>query len=202
MPNTLLPPNATPLMQRIENACQQATTLPIPLRQLWNTQTCPVYLLPYLAWAMSVDRWDPAWSDEVKRAAIEQAHFIHQHKGTIAAIRRAVEPLGYLIRVTEWWQDGQAPGTFTLDIGVQNNGITEEMYQELERVIDSAKPVSRHLTKLSIHLDVSCRAPVAATSYDGDTLTIYPYTPETINVVAKAYSASAVHLIDTMGVNS
>ena len=35
-----------------------------------------------------------------KRAVIRDAYFIHCHKGTIGAIRRVVEPLGYLINVT------------------------------------------------------------------------------------------------------
>ncbi|WP_163420512.1 phage tail protein I, partial [Escherichia coli] len=78
-------------------------------------------------------------STEAKRDAIRQAYFIHRHKGTIAALRRAVEPLGYLIQVIEWWQDGEQPGTFRADIGVHEEGITEEMYQELERVIADAK---------------------------------------------------------------
>ncbi len=33
-------------------------------------------------------------------------------KGTIGAVRRVVEPLGYLINVTEWWETSDPPGTF------------------------------------------------------------------------------------------
>ena len=41
--------------------------------------------------------------------------FIHRHKGTIGALKRVVEPLGYIIKVTEWWQTDDPPGTFRLD---------------------------------------------------------------------------------------
>jgi P2-related tail formation protein len=34
-----------------------------------------------------------------------------------------VEPFGFLIRVIEWWKTGEAPGTFRLDIGVQDQGM-------------------------------------------------------------------------------
>ncbi|WP_392989636.1 phage tail protein I [Serratia ureilytica] len=201
MNNTLLPPHATSLMSRIEQASERATTMPVPLRKLWDPDACPTALLPYLAWALSVDRWDPAWSDATKRAAIKQSYFIHRHKGTTAALRRAVEPLGYVIRVLEWWQSNEAPGTFRLDVGVEETGITEEMYHELERLIEDAKPVSRHLIGLSLNLDVSGPFYVGAATCHGDTLAVYPYLPETLTINGKGYTGGAVHLIDSMRVN-
>lgn len=115
-----------------------------------GTDTCPANLLPWLAWAFSVDRWDEKWPEATKRAVIRDAYFIHCHKGTIGAIRRVVEPLGYLINVKEWWETNDPPGTFRLDIGVLESGITEEMYLEMERLIADAKPASRHLIGLNI----------------------------------------------------
>ncbi len=49
------------------------------------------------------------------------------------------------------------PGTFRLDIGVLETGITEEMYQEMERLIADAKPLSRHLIGLNILQDIPGR---------------------------------------------
>ncbi|MEN1451482.1 phage tail protein I, partial [Pseudomonas aeruginosa] len=54
----LLPRNATELEQLAAQALADIQRVPIPLRTLWNPSTCPVPLLPYLAWAFSVDRWD------------------------------------------------------------------------------------------------------------------------------------------------
>ncbi|MGK3384824.1 phage tail protein I, partial [Escherichia coli] len=42
---------------------------------------------------------------------------------TISALRRAVEPLGYLIEVKEWWQLNEEPGTFRIVVGVLDQGI-------------------------------------------------------------------------------
>ncbi len=53
---------------------------------------------------------------------MKDAFYIHQHKGTTSAVRRVVEPFGFLIRIIEWWQTGETPGTFRLDIGVQDQG--------------------------------------------------------------------------------
>ena len=97
-----------------------------------------------------MDRWDEGWTESVKRQVVKDAFYIHQHKGTTSAVRRVVEPFGFLIRIIEWWQTGEAPGTFRLDIGVQDQGITEDTYLELERLISDAKPCSRHMIGMSI----------------------------------------------------
>ena len=199
--NSLLPPGSSALERRLAEACGDISTVPVPLRELWNPDICPEHLLPWLAWSFSVDRWDEAWPVAVKRQVVRDAYFIHRQKGTIAAVRRVVEPFGFLIRVIEWWQSGETPGTFRLDIGVQDQGITEETYQELERLIAGAKPVSRHLVGLSINLQTSGSVITGAASYQGDELTVYPYFAEAISVGGPAVSGAAIHLIDEMSVN-
>ncbi|HAU5563297.1 TPA: phage tail protein I [Serratia fonticola] len=202
MSNSLLPPGSSALERRLAQACNGISSLNVPLRDLWNPDTCPVNFLPYLAWAFSVDRWDESWAESVKRKVVKDAFYIHQHKGTVSAIRRAVEPLGYLIRVIEWWKTNDVPGTFRLDVGVLDTGITEEMYHELERVIADAKPCSRHLIGLSITLDANGTVPVAVASYSGDELTVYPYTPKLISVGGPVFTGAAVHLIDLTEVSA
>lgn len=199
----LLPANATELERLAAEALAQIDRVPVPLRQLWNPDTCPVELLPYLAWAFSVDRWSQAWPESAKRAAIRAAYFIHAHKGTIGALRRVVEPLGYLIEVQEWWEEVPTgvPGTFRLLVGVLDTGITDEMYQELTWLIDDAKPLSRHLVGLAIGLEVRGRPYIGAASTDGEILTVYPYAPGPIEVSSSALLfGGAEHSIDTMSV--
>jgi phage tail P2-like protein len=199
----LLPGNATELERNAAEALAQIERVPVPLRDLWNPDTCPVELLPYLAWAFSVDRWSPAWPVSAKRAAIRAAYFIHAHKGTIGALRRVVEPLGYLIEVREWWEEVPlgVPGTFRLLIGVLDSGIDEVMYQELTWLIDDAKPLSRHLSGLAIGLEVRGRTYMGAAAIDGEILTVYPYAPGPIEVSSQALLfGGAVHSIDTMSV--
>lgn len=174
MSNSLLPPSASDFMRNAEKVTEKITDIPVMLRTLWNADTCPVNLLPYLAWALSVDRWDKDWPELTKRQSIRDAWLIHRHKGTIGALRRVVEPLGYIINVTEWWETNDPPGTFRLDIGVLESGITEEMYYEMERLIADAKPVSRHLIGLTITQDIQGVMYIGAAQYDAETTTIYP----------------------------
>lgn len=171
---SLLPPSASDFMRCVERGASRLSALPVSLNQLWDPDTCPVALLPYLAWALSVDRWDRDWTEETKRQVIRDAWAIHRHKGTISAIRRVVEPFGYVINVTEWWETGDPRGTFRLDIGVLDVGISEEMYTEMERLIADARPVSRHLVGLNIMQDIQGYLYTGGVMYDGDVITIYP----------------------------
>jgi phage tail P2-like protein len=199
---SLLPRNATQLERLAAEALAKIQRTPIPLRQLWNPSECPLEMLPYLAWAFSVDRWDSKWSEFTKRAAIRSSYYIHSRKGTIGALRRVVEPLGYLIEVIQWFQtipDG-IPGTFALKVGVLDTGITEEMYQELERLIDDAKPVSRHLTGLAISLETTGNFYIGACLYEGDEISVYPPTQRDIEVSGCIRLGGREHHIDTMDI--
>lgn len=198
----LLPANATELERLAAEALAQIERVPIPLRQLWNPDTCPVELLPYLAWAFSVDRWSGAWPESAKRAAIRAAYFIHAHKGTIGALRRVVEPLGYLIEVHEWWEEVPqgVPGTFRLLVGVLDTGITDEMYTELSWLIDDAKPLTRHLVGLAISLDLPGTEYIGAVLTSGDELDIYPPVARDIEVSATLAWGAREHVIDSMDI--
>ncbi|WP_010672973.1 phage tail protein I [Aeromonas caviae] len=197
----LLPPNATPAERRLATVAANACDLPVEvLRTLWDPHTCPAWRLPSLAAERSVDRWDENWPEATKRKVIANAPFVHRHKGTVGALRRAVEPLGYLIRVLHWYQEipTATPGTFKIDIGVLDTGITEQMYAELERLIDDAKPLTRHLTGLAISMETRGPLYLGAACYLGDELTIYPYSPEAIEIRGQQWSGSITHTIDTM----
>jgi phage tail P2-like protein len=195
-----LPPNTTELERAIATACAAIANVPVPLRDLWNPDTCPVDCLPFLAWSFSVDRWKESWPESNKRSAIKAAHYIHQHKGTIAAVRGVVESLGYLIEIIEWWQttpQGQR-GTFALEVGVLDAGITDAMFLELERLIDDAKPASRHITGLAISMEVRTRDRLAVTAYLGDELTVYPYSPGPVSISLITPISMRVHVADTL----
>nr|VXZ92033.1 Bacteriophage P2-related tail formation protein [Klebsiella pneumoniae] len=150
MSNSLLPPGSSALERRLAQACSGIGDLSVPLRDLWNPWKCPVKFLPYLAWAFSVDRWEEEWPEIEKRRAVSDAFWIHQRKGTVAAVRRVIETLGYSMTIQEWWEVADPAGTFRLEIDLKDIGITEPMIYEIERIIGDAKPVSRHISNLII----------------------------------------------------
>lgn len=91
----LLPSNSTPAEFALEQATARIADAGAPIRPLWNADTCPAHLLPWLAWALGVDEWDPEWSETTKRNTIRESVPIHRRKGTVGAIRRALVTSGY-----------------------------------------------------------------------------------------------------------
>ncbi|GKJ83826.1 phage tail protein I [Klebsiella pneumoniae] len=180
MSNSLMATGSSVLEQRAAEACAVISDLSVPLRDLWNPWRCPVKFLPYLAWAFSVDRWEENWSETEKRQAVSEAFWIHQRKGTVAAVRRVIETLGYSMTLQEWWEVADPAGTFRLEIDLNDIGITETMIKELERIIGDAKPVSRHISQLTLSASVYGAAYIGVGIVDGETITVYPpgYEPD------------------------
>ena len=89
---SLLPPNATEFERALEAALAQ--DVDIPIRKLWSSADCPAALLPYLAWALGVEEWDPDWPLAVRRAAVANAIAVHREKGTLAGLKRVLDTAG------------------------------------------------------------------------------------------------------------
>ena len=180
MNNSLMATGSSVLEQRAAAACASISDLSVPLRDLWNPWKCPVKFLPYLAWAFSVDRWEENWSENAKRQAVSDAFWIHQRKGTVAAVRRVIENLGYSMTIQEWWEVADPAGTFRLEIDLDDIGITEPMIKELERIIGDAKPVSRHISQLTLATKTTGKIWLGIAPYCGEIITVYPsdYEPD------------------------
>ena len=67
-----------------------------------------------------------------------------------------IEDMGFSATFAEWFDVGDQPGTFRLDVDVNEIGLTPKTLDELNRLIGDAKPVSRHLAQpvSYTHLDV------------------------------------------------
>lgn len=94
--SSLLPPSATSQERAIEAAtAERIEAIPAPLRSLWDPATCPTPLLPWLAWALSVDDWRSDWPESARREMIAQSIAQHSIKGTVASVKRALVAAGY-----------------------------------------------------------------------------------------------------------
>ena len=180
MNSSLLPPSSTAWMRSAEGATARLSAITVALRTLWTPTACPVDLLPYLAWALSVDRWDRDWPAERKVAAIQQSYWLHRRKGTRAAVRRVIEDMGFSATFAEWFDVGDRPGTFRLEVDVNEVGLTPKTLDELNRLIGDAKPVSRHLAKMTIATSSRGVAWTGVAVFDGEIITVYPpgYKPD------------------------
>ncbi|STV89647.1 putative prophage tail protein [Klebsiella pneumoniae] len=161
-------------MRSAEAGTAKLSGITVAIRTLWTPTACPVDLLPYLAWALSVDRWDKNWPAARKVAAIQRSYWLHRRKGTRAAVRRVIEDMGFSATFAEWFDVDDEPGTFRLGVDVNEVGLTPKTLDELNRLIGDAKPVSRHLARLDIISRTSGSIYMGAALYTGDIVTIYP----------------------------
>jgi len=148
-PRSLLPPNATQIERVLEQVQARASLQAVPLRELWNPDTCPAHLLPWLAWTLSLDSWQPYWPEAIKRERIRMAIEIQRRKGTSKSVRDVVRSFGSSLAIREWWQlePKGPPHTFelvlTLGAGVPN---TVEYQQDVIAEVERTKPVRSHFT--------------------------------------------------------
>lgn len=91
---SILPDNATSLEKLLERAMSPEIDL-ATLSDLLSPDRCPIDLLGWLAWALSVDEWDDSWPESQKRQVCRDSLWVHQHKGTIGAVKRALAAAGY-----------------------------------------------------------------------------------------------------------
>ncbi|SHO57768.1 phage tail protein I [Vibrio quintilis] len=165
MNKSLLPVNATTLELDLEQVISRCTDLPVHIKDLWNPETCPLSLLPWLAWALSVDSWDERWPESIKRQVVRDSFEIHRLKGTPYAVQKALDSLNIRMQLREWWEpgSGQSPGTMSVvalineNLTEDNDGlITKTMLEQVVRAIESAKRGVIHFdVELGIALEES-----------------------------------------------
>lgn len=150
MPNSLLPPNATVLEQALEIVTARATVIDTPIAPLWNPATCPSDLLPWLAWGLSVDTWEPWWTDAMKRQAIADSITFHRRKGTRWAVETVLTRIDALAEVVEWHEsDGTlAPHTFEIRVpldAASGDRALASVAEHIIRDVVRVKPLREHL---------------------------------------------------------
>lgn len=152
MTSRLLPPNATAFEQALADLAGEALDIPILVGTLWNPWTCPEPLLPWLAWAFSVDVWEDDWSEDTKRRVIAGSFEAHATKGTRAALLRALEPFGLAVDLVEWWEREHPGDPFTFDVTawVSSTPASVAIQTGLLRTIESTKPLRAHMSSFAV----------------------------------------------------
>jgi len=177
MSDRLLPPNATDQETALEAAmAARIEAVPVPLGTLWNPRTCPEALLPWLAWALSVDHWDPTWSAGIKRDVIAESIRLHRHKGSPWAVERALVVTGAPnATVEEWFEYGGDPGFFRVRIDIEGEDVSSELEARLLKTIERFKNVRSWLDRIEYNLAVTGAVPVIGCGLQSsEIVTVYP----------------------------
>jgi len=153
MSKSLLPINASQLLKDLESSSLKATSLEALNRYITNPDLAPDNILPWLAWAVSVDDWSDNWPKVIKREMIKNSISLHQIKGTKRAIKKALEIIGVAGEIALWWElnPRMTPHSFNI-IAYLNDNINEgtdviiglDTQQKLINLIENVKPARSH----------------------------------------------------------
>lgn len=192
----LLPPNSTEQEDSLSKTVERIGSVPVDIKKLWNPQTCPAELLPWLAWAFSVDTWKDSWTEQQKRAVIAASYDVHNRKGTVGAVKTAIGALGFDAQLTEWFQNGAEPYTFDVEVEITDTPLDEDQIQLARRIIDRSKNVRSHYDlKLIAKLPGSIYLASALTI--GESVDVYPYQSTAIESYGRAVAQSGFAVYDS-----
>lgn len=174
MSETLLPPNATPAERALEQTYTRIDLVQTPARALWDPMTCPADILPWLAWAFTVDEWSEDWSEAQKRNAIASSYTVHRQKGTIGAVRQALAALGINLDIVEWFQEDPPgpPYTFRIKLTVDQTGADQTALPKLIAVVNATKNLRSHLLSVDPIVQTTATPFVAGVLGCGNEITI------------------------------
>ena len=177
---SLLPPNATRLERALEAGTARLGDVTAPIETLVNPATIAANALPWLAYGLSVDFWDTAWSEAMKRRTVAESIAQHKIKGTRASVEHVLARVDTLAMVLEAYEDPArlAPHTFEVHLPLvteagaaggdrANAAIVDDIIAQVTAV----KPLREHLTvvqTLTLESDVAVQGSVRIAGYTRD----------------------------------
>jgi len=174
---SLLPPNALPLERALEAGTARLADIDTPIAGLWDPATARTEDLPFLAWTLSVDSWNPDWPEATKRDAVARSIALHRVKGTRMSVEAVLARMDDLLSVIEWHETSPRGTPHTFDVeqpiiaadgttgGVRASAaFAETIIAEVTRV----KPLREHfrvLQSLALRASIGLHGSARMASY-------------------------------------
>lgn len=150
---SLLPPNATGLLKDLEKVAAKSLDLVTLNRFVNNPNEAPENILPWLAWAVSADDWSDSWSKQIRRNLIKASIEIHKKKGTIGALKKALQAFNYTnVKVEEWFEYGAEPYFFRVFFDITEPGFDDSFLSEAGKIVENTKNARSHLESIRAYL--------------------------------------------------
>lgn len=132
----LLPDNAPAALRDLASISAQLELIdPSAIETIWDAWRCPAPLLPWLAWALSIDVWEDGWTETVKRQAIADSPYYHRIKGSVRAVKAALALSQRPYELTEWFDAVPLARRGTARIHV------ETTLDDIPRVLKAIRPL-------------------------------------------------------------
>jgi len=182
MSDDLLPSNATKTERKLSLVGSRVMSIPVPVSDVWSPWKAPEQVLPWLAWALSVDNWDKSWTTEQKRAVIADAPVSQKIKGTIGAVESNLLALGVTIRIQEWFNQIPAgePYTYILWLDVHDDILDRKKLDRILDIIATKKNLRSHMATVRISAKAEKEAFAVANARVGHHIHVTGFTRPTI----------------------
>ncbi|EAA5487725.1 phage tail protein I [Salmonella enterica subsp. enterica] len=135
--------------------------------------------LPSLAEQFHVqglEGWLFAVNEQEKRELIKQAIELHKYKGTPWAVRRVLEILSLPGTISEWFEYSGKAYFFKVEIELINQGMDENLFNNLVDLIHEYKNVRSKLEALIVWIINQSAIPVIGSAlYGGEITTVLPF---------------------------
>lgn len=128
------------------------------LRIYTRIDELPEWLLDILARDFAVDWYDRSYTLEEKRKTIKDSFYVHRHRGTKAAVERAISAIYPNPKVLEWFEYGGDPYHFKLRITVDFAAINEAKHQQVLQKIICYKNLRSHLDSVIYYTETEPKA--------------------------------------------
>lgn len=104
--------------------------------------------LDHIAYGWDASVWRDTWPDDLKRSIIRNVTREKRVRGTVAAVREALNAIGASVSIIEWWQKEPKgePHTFSVVVTQpEYDGVVDaEMQEDVMALLDDAKPLRSH----------------------------------------------------------
>lgn len=104
--------------------------------------------LDHMAAAWDASVWRQSWPIQIKRNILHNVIIEKRKRGTLGAVKKAIETIASFTSLTEWWQETPkgTPHTFKVIASLNRyDGVLEsDLQEDLFGLIDDAKPVRSH----------------------------------------------------------
>ncbi|EDA2742977.1 phage tail protein I, partial [Salmonella enterica subsp. enterica serovar Typhimurium] len=123
-----------------------------------------------------LEGWLFAANEQEKRELIKQAIELHKYKGTPWAVRRVLEILSLPGTISEWFEYGGKAYFFKVEIELINQGMDENLFNNLVDLIHEYKNVRSKLEALIVWIINQSAIPVIGSAlYGGEITTVLPF---------------------------
>lgn len=104
--------------------------------------------LDHIATQWDVRVWRESWTDDLKRSVLSTAIIDKRKRGTVSAVKGALESISSIATIVEWWQKNPkgTPHTFTVYATVSEfeGTLDSELQEDILALIDDNKPLRSH----------------------------------------------------------